>query len=136
MPEPPSLGDVARRAGVSKATASKVFNARPDVSEETAARVRAVAGELGYRSRPLRPVGERVSVWAVFDTVTTYYTPKVLSGLLIEAADSEAIAVVSQSDGTRVRPDGPASPRWMTQAHELGAQELVFLPGAVSPAVQ
>jgi LacI family transcriptional regulator len=44
----PTLGDVARRAGVSIATASKALNGRDDVSENTRARVFAVAEELAF----------------------------------------------------------------------------------------
>jgi DNA-binding LacI/PurR family transcriptional regulator len=47
---PPTSADVARRAGVSRATVSYVLNDLPHsrVSEETRARVRAAAAELGY----------------------------------------------------------------------------------------
>ncbi len=43
-----SLKDVARRCGVSVATASKSLNDQPDVGEETKERVRRAAEELGY----------------------------------------------------------------------------------------
>lgn len=53
-PEPAkavTIYDVAERAGVSASTVSRVFS-RPDrVSFETAERIRAVAVELGYRTR-------------------------------------------------------------------------------------
>lgn len=47
---PPTSGDVARRAGVSRATVSYVLNDVPSsrISAETAARVREAAGALGY----------------------------------------------------------------------------------------
>jgi DNA-binding LacI/PurR family transcriptional regulator len=47
---PPTSGDVARRAGVSRATVSYVLNdvARSRISPETADRVREAAGALGY----------------------------------------------------------------------------------------
>lgn len=45
----PTIGDVARRAGVSVSTVSKVLNERPNVRAEVRARVRAVVAELGYR---------------------------------------------------------------------------------------
>ncbi len=43
-----SMKDVARRCGVSVATVSKSLNDQPDVGEETEARVRRAAEELGY----------------------------------------------------------------------------------------
>jgi len=47
---PPTSGDVARRAGVSRATVSYVLNEVPDsrISPKTVARVREAARELGY----------------------------------------------------------------------------------------
>ena len=47
---PPTSGDVARRAGVSRATVSYVLNEVPDsrISAKTMARVREAARELGY----------------------------------------------------------------------------------------
>ncbi|MFS0702273.1 LacI family DNA-binding transcriptional regulator [Cellulomonas sp. 179-A 4D5 NHS] len=45
-----TISDVARQAGVSVATVSKVINERYGVSAETASRVQAVIAELGYES--------------------------------------------------------------------------------------
>ncbi|MEW2545590.1 LacI family DNA-binding transcriptional regulator [Streptomyces sp. NPDC047002] len=43
-----TMADVAREAGVSKTTVSRVINTRSEVDKATAARVRAVIGRLGY----------------------------------------------------------------------------------------
>lgn len=49
----PTIYDVARVAGVATSTVSRAF-ARPGrVNADTAARIRAVADELGYRSNPI-----------------------------------------------------------------------------------
>lgn len=45
----PSITDVARVAGVSYQTVSRVINTSPDVSDETRARVLGVIKEMGYR---------------------------------------------------------------------------------------
>src|SRR5690625_6025491 len=43
-----TMRDVARRAGVSAKTVSRVFNDDPHVTEETRQRVRRALDELGY----------------------------------------------------------------------------------------
>ena len=45
----PAMVDVARLAGVSHQTVSRVLNNHPNVRDETARRVRAAITELGYR---------------------------------------------------------------------------------------
>ncbi len=59
---PPTMEDVAHRAGVSKATVSLVLNRKPGVSPETQQAVLQVAEELGYHlpeRRAPRPQGNR-----------------------------------------------------------------------------
>lgn len=46
---PPTMEDVARVAGVSHQTVSRVLNSHPNVSSATRERVSAAIGELGYR---------------------------------------------------------------------------------------
>ncbi len=50
-----SIQKVARRAGVSTATVSRVINGSPGVNSQTAARVRAAMKELKYTPSPTRP---------------------------------------------------------------------------------
>ena len=50
MSQPPTMRDVAQAAGVSKALVSIIFRGAPGASEETRARVFAVAEQLGYRT--------------------------------------------------------------------------------------
>ncbi|GAA1712962.1 HTH-type transcriptional repressor PurR [Kribbella yunnanensis] len=48
-----TLADVAARAGVSTATASRALSGKPRVSREMIERVRAIAAEMGYRVDPV-----------------------------------------------------------------------------------
>jgi LacI family transcriptional regulator len=48
-----TIADVARRAGVSLATVSRVMNGNPSVDEAMAEKVRAAAAELNYSASPL-----------------------------------------------------------------------------------
>src|SRR4051794_39064149 len=70
----PTIRDVARRAGVSVATVSRVMNKSPLVLEPTRARVQAVVDELGYRrnvtARGLS-IGRATAVGVVVPFLTT-----------------------------------------------------------------
>jgi DNA-binding LacI/PurR family transcriptional regulator len=48
MTKKPTIRDVAREAGVSVATVSRILNEKPDVSEETRAKVLGTIDRLGY----------------------------------------------------------------------------------------
>src|SRR5699024_9258072 len=72
-----TIGDVARHAGVSVATVSKVVNDRYGVSPATVARVQQVVAELGYesslvarslRGTPTRVIGILVAEFEPFST--------------------------------------------------------------------
>ncbi|NGN64136.1 LacI family transcriptional regulator, partial [Streptomyces sp. A7024] len=45
----PTIGDIARKAGVSKVAVSYALNGRPGVSDETRLRIKAIAEEVGWR---------------------------------------------------------------------------------------
>jgi len=48
----PTIDDIARRAGTSKATVSRVLNGKPDVDPETRRRIAAIVRELRYVPSP------------------------------------------------------------------------------------
>lgn len=54
-----TLATVARKAGVSLPTVSKVLNGRADVSHRTRAKVERLLAAQGYRRRPPGPPGRR-----------------------------------------------------------------------------
>ena len=85
------LQDVALRAGVSSATASKALNDRGGVSAATKARVLAAMEELGYQ-----PVSGEAAPYPqmalVADDLTTTYTLEILKGAISTAMD-EGVAL-------------------------------------------
>lgn len=74
---PPSLRDVANRAGVSHQTVSRVVNDHPKVGAATRARVRAVMEEIGYRrNRAARSlVTRRTGVIGIVSDESPRYGP-------------------------------------------------------------
>ncbi|GAA3755572.1 DNA-binding LacI/PurR family transcriptional regulator [Spinactinospora alkalitolerans] len=109
MPSPngrsPVMADVARLAGVSHQTVSRVLNGHPNVRTETQARVQAAIEELGYhRNSSARAlVTRRTNVLGVIAFDTTLYGPaSTLFG--IEQAAREAgyfVSIVSLKTITR-----------------------------------
>ncbi|MDR1798492.1 MAG: LacI family transcriptional regulator [Bifidobacteriaceae bacterium] len=85
-----TLEAVARRAGVSVATSSKVLNGRSGVAPETRERVRQAMVELGYRPTTARadlPGSAVERVVVIFDQVdANMYSPELLQDLLNSAA--------------------------------------------------
>ncbi|GAA5162478.1 LacI family DNA-binding transcriptional regulator [Pseudonocardia eucalypti] len=91
----PAMIDVARLAGVSHQTVSRVLNDHPNVRAETARRVRAAIFELGYRpNRAARTlVTGRSQVLGVVGLNTTLYGPTSLLTAFEQAAASAGFAV-------------------------------------------
>ncbi|MFV2100992.1 LacI family DNA-binding transcriptional regulator [Micromonospora sp. LOL_024] len=89
------MTDVARLAGVSHQTVSRVLNGHPNVREQTRLRVRAAIAELGYRpNRAARAlVTGRSQVIGVIAQNTTLYGPASLLAALEQAAAESGFAV-------------------------------------------
>lgn len=87
----PTLADVARRAGVSIATASYVMNARAGVGERTRTHVLEVADELGFRlnrlATSLRTGRSRVFALVLADITNPFY-PELAGGVIAAAAEA------------------------------------------------
>src|SRR3954451_13976733 len=81
----PTIRDVARRAGVSAATVSRVLNDSPLVMAETRARVRAAVDDLGYQlnatARTLS-IGRAQAVGVVVPFFTTHSVIERLRGVV------------------------------------------------------
>ncbi len=78
------LDDVARRAGVSTATASRALSGRGRLSEATRARVRAAADELGYVASVTASglaTGRTRSVGVVVPLLDRWFFANVLDGI-------------------------------------------------------
>lgn len=107
---PVTAADVARRAGVSIATVSRVLNRSVSVTEEVSARVRAAVAELGYvpqaAARQLAQ-GRTSTLGLLLPEIGATFFSDMLCG--IEQAASEArydLLIAIQ------RPDDPRRPHW------------------------
>ena len=79
-----TIRDVARKAGVSVTTVSRVINAKDDISEETFEKVQAVVQELGYASslaaRGMRSHRTNV-IGLIMPEVAGYYSQEIMRGV-------------------------------------------------------
>jgi len=98
----PTLVDVAREAGVSLKTASRVLNGAENVSEKKAARIRAVMDRLGYRPNELaRGLKSRKSaaVGMIVPNLSDPFFSNAIKAAQEEARANGYVVVLSSSGG-------------------------------------
>ncbi|ACG78865.1 transcriptional regulator, LacI family [Phenylobacterium zucineum HLK1] len=81
----PTINDIARLAGVSKKTVSRVINASPFVRSDTRDRIQAVIAELGYAPDPQArglAYGRSFLIGLVYDNPNPQYVVNMQLGLL------------------------------------------------------
>ena len=124
------LGDVARAAGVSKATASKALNARTDVSSATRARVLAAVEELGYR----RPVEASTypSIALVADDLATTYTLEVVKGAADRAMVEGLALVTLYTPSSRGRVPVPFDDDWFDLVKATGYLGVIAVTSPIT----
>src|SRR5687767_11074131 len=87
----PTIKQVAKAAGVSTQTVSRVINDRPDVSQETRRRVQEVIGRLGYQPSALARslIRQRSYTLGVVTAGLKYIGPsRTLSGIAVAAEEA------------------------------------------------
>jgi len=95
-----TMRDVARRAGVSIKTVSRVVNRSAEVSEETRLRVQAIIKDLGYRPNiAARSLHTRRThtVALVVPDITDPFWPQVVHGVQAQAHKSDYSVIVANS---------------------------------------
>lgn len=102
MPPQVTLADVARRAGVSLATASRALNGAPGrtVRPELAASVAAAAAALGYTvNAPAQAMarGTSTTVGLVVHDIADPYAAAIASGVMTAAADNGLLVSISST---------------------------------------
>lgn len=123
-----TLTEVAARAGVSKATASKVLNGRPGVAEETRRLVREAIAELGYvPTTGPRETPAPQSIHVVFDTIRNMYAVHVLDGLISGARDLGVEVVTSTLETESPMQNEPIGADRVKAIHAQGTAGLVVV---------
>jgi LacI family transcriptional regulator len=121
-----TLAAVARLAGVSVATVSKVVNGRSDVAAETRSRVRELLDQHDY----VAPVVHRGEVAAPSTVEVQFagdlkpYVAEALNGIVVAAAELGVSVVISQPD---------RGPGWARDLVALGRRALIAFTSVYSP---
>lgn len=117
----PTIREVARRAGVSHQTVSRVLNGSPSVSPETRQRVEAAIAELGYRPNAIARSmarGETRTLACIAPNLTDYTFASIVEGaeqrarehgyflVAAAAADPDAFAALVDKLAGQRRVDG------------------------------
>lgn len=97
-----TITDVARLAGVSKRTVSRVINDSPKVGEQTRARIKKIIDDLGYSPDvQARGLATRRSylLGLIYDRPDAFYIDQVLRGILSVCREAGYELVVHPCDG-------------------------------------
>ncbi|GGY80362.1 LacI family DNA-binding transcriptional regulator [Streptomyces omiyaensis] len=97
-----TLAEVARKAGVSLSTVSKVLNGRQDVSPRTRSKVESLLEAHSYR-RTTRAAGEAPLIEIVFHELDSVWSMELIRGVENLAKAHQASVVLTES-GTRHAP--------------------------------
>lgn len=123
-----TLDDVARRAGVSKATVSKALNGRDDVAPDTRERVLRAVGDLDYAPTTDRARTPRTdALVAVLDVLESPYMTHVLGGILGATTAAGVDLVVRLAPERDTRTSRTAARAWVAQQRAVGAVGVVGL---------
>lgn len=135
MAEPPSAGlpklqAVARAAGVSVSTVSKVLNGRPDVGPATRTRVAELLGRAGYHEVGGRRVGAGKAgnlVEAVVNRLDDVVATQLLRAVCLEA-DARGIGViVTDAESASGRAGRRPPRRWLQAMDVRGTGAVISL---------
>ncbi|MBO3751236.1 substrate-binding domain-containing protein [Streptosporangiaceae bacterium NEAU-GS5] len=127
-----TLADVARLAGVSPTTASKVLNGRSDVGARTRELVLGVMAEIGYKPTTARHELTRdPTLVTVLDIVESRYAGTVLQGILVAATSARAELLLRLPPREPISTSRTAARTWVGEQKASGVVGIIALAVAV-----
>ncbi|MEV6960527.1 substrate-binding domain-containing protein [Streptomyces sp. NPDC051207] len=125
-----TITEIARRAGVSVPTVSRVVNGRSDVSPQTRARVEDLLRRHGYRRRPAASPARAALLDLVFHDLGNPWAVEILRGVEEAAHASGAGTVVSAIHGR-----SGAAREWLRNLRARASDGVVLVTSALEPGL-
>jgi LacI family transcriptional regulator len=121
-----TLAAVARLAGVSVPTVSKVVNGRSDVAPHTRSRVQELLHQHGYVTPVVRRVegAEHPTIEVQFDGELKSFVAEALEGVLDAAVEVGVSVVIGKPN---------RAPRWARELAESGRRALIAVTSVYTP---
>ncbi|MBC7725359.1 MAG: LacI family DNA-binding transcriptional regulator [Burkholderiaceae bacterium] len=129
-----TLSQIARTAGVSVPTVSKVLNGRDDVAEVTRALVQDTIRDLGYESPQRRRALSHgpALVDLVIDRLTSAYSTEVMRGIVDFAGVEQVEIVISTVSSKQTRMAD--STQWAQRLSAAGRRGLILVTSEIEQA--
>ncbi|MFF7893422.1 LacI family DNA-binding transcriptional regulator [Streptomyces sp. NPDC007907] len=125
-----TISEIARQAGVSVPTVSRVVNGRSDVSPRTRARVEDLLRLHGYRRRPAAPGTRAALLDLVFNDLGSPWAVEIVRGVEEAAHAAGAGTVVSAIHGR----SGDAR-EWMRNLRSRASDGVILVTSALDPTL-
>jgi LacI family transcriptional regulator len=87
-----TITDIARKAGVSKTTVSRVLNHRPDVDQETRKKILSIIEEFNYSpsfTAKSLSTGKRNLIGLIVPSLSSYFSLEIIRGVAEGIADTQ-----------------------------------------------
>lgn len=87
-----TISDIARKAGVSKTTVSRVLNHRPDVDEETRSKILSIIEEFSYSpsyTAKCLSTGRRNLIGLIVPSLSSYFSLEIIRGVAEGISDTQ-----------------------------------------------
>jgi len=123
-----TITEIARQAGVSVPTVSRVVNGRSDVSPETRARIEGLLRHHGYQRRQPAPGAGAALIDLVFNDLDSPWAVEIIRGVEDIAHAAGVGTVVSAIHGA----SGPAR-QWMENLRARASDGVILVTSVLEP---